>query len=353
MKISPLAGLPAPASALLDVPRLVSAYYAEKPDPAIPEQRVAFGTSGHRGSAFLKTFNEAHVLAIAEAICRYRALRGIDGPLFLGIDTHALSAPALRQRARGAGRQRRRGHAGGARRVHADARRSRTPSSPTIAGGPSGLADGIVVTPSHNPPEDGGFKYNPPNGGPADTAVTSWIEARANELLEGGLQGVQRMPLERALQAPTTHRHDYLTAYVSDLGQVIDMEAIRGSGLRLGVDPLGGAGVHYWAPIAERYGLDLTVVSETVDPTFRVHDAGLGRADPDGPVVLLRDAAADRPEGPLRPRLRVRHRPRPARHRHPQLRAAAAQSLPRGRHRSTCSGTGRSGARERRWARRW
>ncbi len=267
MKINPLAGLPAPASALLDVPRLVSAYYAEKPDPAVPEQRVAFGTSGHRGSAFLKTFNEGHVLAIAEAICRYRALRGIDGPLFLGVDTHALSAPACAS----------------ALEVLAAhgvdvmlAEHDEPTPTPVIShailthnrGRTQGLADGIVVTPSHNPPEDGGFKYNPPNGGPAEAAVTSWIEARANELLEGGLQGVQRLPLERALKAPTTHRRDYLTPYVSDLGQVIDMEAIRGSGLRLGVDPLGGAGVHYWAPIAERYGLDLTVVSETVDPTF-------------------------------------------------------------------------------------
>ncbi|HEY0553535.1 MAG TPA: alpha-D-glucose phosphate-specific phosphoglucomutase, partial [Thermoanaerobaculia bacterium] len=267
MKISPLAGLPAPPSALLDVPRLVSAYYAEKPDPAIPEQRVAFGTSGHRGSAFLKTFNEGHVLAIAEAICRYRALRGIDGPLFLGVDTHALSAPACASALEVLA-----AHGVDVRLAEDD---EPTPT-PVIShailthnrGRTQGFADGIVVTPSHNPPEDGGFKYNPPHGGPAEAAVTSWIEARANELLEGGLQGVQRLPLERALKAPTTHRHDYLNPYVSDLGQVIDMEAIRGSGLRLGVDPLGGAGVHYWAPIAERYGLDLTVVSETVDPTF-------------------------------------------------------------------------------------
>jgi phosphoglucomutase len=267
LKISPLAGQPAPPAALLDVPRLVGAYYAEKPDPAIPGQRVAFGTSGHRGSAFLKTFNEGHVLAIAEAICRYRALRGIDGPLFLGVDTHALSAPASASALEVLA-----AHGVDVRLAERD---EPTPT-PVIShailthnrGRTQGLADGIVVTPSHNPPEDGGFKYNPPNGGPAEAAVTSWIEARANELLEGGLQGVKRVPLERALKAPTTQRHDYLTPYVSDLGQVIDMEAIRGSALRLGVDPLGGAGVHYWAPIAERYGLDLTVVSETVDPTF-------------------------------------------------------------------------------------
>jgi phosphoglucomutase len=290
LKISPLAGLPAPPATLLDVPRLVSAYYTEEPDPAIPGQRVAFGTSGHRGSSFLKTFNEGHVLAIAEAICRHRALRGIDGPLFLGVDTHALSVPACAS----------------ALEVLAAhgvdvmlAEHDEFTPTPVVShailthnrGRTHGLADGIVVTPSHNPPEDGGFKYNPPHGGPAEAAVTSWIEAQANELLEGGLQGVKRMPFERALQAPTTHRHDYLNPYVSDLGRVIDMDAIRGAGLRLGVDPLGGAGVHYWAPIAERYGLDLTVVSETVDPTFAFMTMdwdGRIRMDPSSPYAMGR-----------------------------------------------------------------
>ena len=290
MKISPLAGQPAPAALLVDVPGLVNAYYAKVPDPAIPAQRVAFGTSGHRGSAFLKTFNEWHVLAITQAICRHRARQGVDGPLFLGIDTHALSAPAC----------------GSALEVLAAngvdvmlAERDEYTPTPAVShailthnrGRSTGLADGIVVTPSHNPPEDGGFKYNPPHGGPAGTTVTRWIEAEANELLKGGLQGVKRMPVEQALRAVTTHRHDYLDSYVSDLGAVIDMEAIRGATIRLGVDPMGGAGVHYWAPIAERYGLNLTVVSETVDPAFgfmTVDWDGRIRMDPSSPYAMQR-----------------------------------------------------------------
>ncbi len=267
-KINPLAGKPAPLSMLVNVPRLVTAYYAEQPDPSIAAQRVAFGTSGHRGSAFEITFNQWHVLAISQAICDYRKLHGIDGPLYLGIDTHALSVPACAS-----------AHevlaANGVEVMLAD-KDGYTPT-PVIShailtynrGRDKGLADGIVITPSHNPPDNGGFKYNPPNGGPADTDVTGWIEARANAFLEGGLDGVKRIPFERANRAATTHRHDYLNSYVSDLGRVLDMDAVRAANLKMGVDPLGGAEVHYWGPIAERYRLNLTVVNEVVDPTFR------------------------------------------------------------------------------------
>jgi phosphoglucomutase len=290
MKISPLAGKPAPPAMLVNVPRLVSAYFTEVPDPAIPEQRVAFGTSGHRGSAFLKTFNEWHVLAITQAICRHRSRHAIDGPLFLGIDTHALSVPASASAVEVLA-------ANGVEVMLAE-HDEYTPT-PAVShailthnrGRTGGLADGIVVTPSHNPPEDGGFKYNPPHGGPADTGVTRWIEAEANELLQRGLRGVKRVPVERALRAATTHRHDYLNAYVGDLGRVIDMEAIRGADIRLGVDPLGGAGVHYWAPIAERYGLNLTIVSEIVDPTFgfmTVDWDGRIRMDPSSSYAMQR-----------------------------------------------------------------
>jgi len=290
MNISPLAGKPAPPATLVNVPRLVSAYYTEAPDPEVPEQRVAFGTSGHRGSAFAKTFNEWHVLAITQAICRHRAEKGIGGPLFLGIDTHALSVPAC---------------ASALEVLAANdvdvmlAEHDEYTPTPAVShailsynrGRTDGLADGIVVTPSHNPPEDGGFKYNPPHGGPADTTITGRIEALANELLRGRLEGVKRMPVERALRAATTHRHDYLNAYVSDLGSVVDMEAIRSAGLRLGVDPLGGAGVHYWPAIAERYGLNLTVVSDTVDPTFAFMTAdwdGRIRMDPSSSYAMQR-----------------------------------------------------------------
>ncbi len=267
-KISPLAGKPAPVELLVNVPRLVTAYYTERPDPANPAHRVAFGTSGHRGSAFTCSFNEAHILAISQAICFYRAAHGIDGPLFLGIDTHALSEPAFASALEVM--------AANGVTVMIDERRGYTPT-PVIShailrhnrGRKSALADGVVITPSHNPPEDGGFKYNPPHGGPADVHVTKWIEQKANELLEGGLRDVRRIPLERALRAPTTFRHDYLNAYVGDLEQVIDMQAIRHARLKLGVDPLGGAGVHYWGPIGERYGLALEVVNQSVDPTFR------------------------------------------------------------------------------------
>ena len=290
MKISPLAGKPAPPAILVDVPRLVSAYYTEMPDPAIPGQQVAFGTSGHRGSAFDKTFNEWHVLAITQAICRYRTQVGTDGPLFLGIDTHALSVPACASALEVLA-------ANGVDVMLAE-HDEYTPT-PAVshailtynAGRTAGLADGIVVTPSHNPPEDGGFKYNPPHGGPADTGVTHRIEAEANQLLKAGLAGVKRMPVERALRAATTHRHDYRSAYVGDLGNVIDMEAIRGATLRLGVDPLGGAGVHYWAPIADRYGLNLTVVSEVVDSKFAfmtVDWDGRIRMDPSSSYAMQR-----------------------------------------------------------------
>ncbi|MDW7709676.1 MAG: phosphoglucomutase (alpha-D-glucose-1,6-bisphosphate-dependent) [Deferrisomatales bacterium] len=268
MNVSPLAGKPATPAMLVDVPRLVTAYYTDVPDSSVQAQRVAFGTSGHRGSAFERTFNEWHVLAISQAICDYRKRQGIGGPLFLGIDTHALSVPACASALEVLA-------ANGVEVMLAD-KDEYTPT-PAVShailtynrGRATGLADGIVITPSHNPPDSGGFKYNPPNGGPADKDVTVWIEARANAFLKDGLQGVKRIPFEQALRAATTHRHDYLNAYVSDLDKVIDMEPIRGANISMGVDPLGGAGVHYWAAIAERYGLNLTVVNEVVDPTFR------------------------------------------------------------------------------------
>jgi len=267
-RISPLAGHPATPAMLVDVPRLVSAYYSGLPDSAVAEQRVAFGTSGHRGSSLTNSFNEWHVLAISQAICDYRKGQGIAGPLFLGIDTHALSVPACSSAVEVLA-------ANGVELMLAE-NDEYTPT-PAVShailthnrGRTSGLADGIVITPSHNPPDDGGFKYNPPNGGPADTDVTEWIATQANAYLESGLKGVQRIPYARALVAGTTHRHDFLNAYVNDLGRVIDMDAIRGANLRLGVDPLGGAGVHYWPAIAERYRLSLTVVNSVVDPTFR------------------------------------------------------------------------------------
>ena len=267
-KISPLAGKPAEPATLLNVPKLITAYYTELPDPAVAEHRVAFGTSGHRGSAFLKSFNERHVLAISQAICLHRKQQAIDGPLFLGIDTHALSTPAFASALEVL--------AANGVEVMIAAGDEYTPT-PAVShailtynrGRDNGLADGILITPSHNPPDDGGFKYNPPNGGPADVTVTGWIEATANEFLKNGLQGVKRISFEKSLRAATTHRHDYLNAYVGDLDRVIDMDAIRGAKIRMGVDPLGGAGVHYWASIAERYGLNLTVVNEEIDPTFR------------------------------------------------------------------------------------
>ncbi|WP_339476197.1 phosphoglucomutase (alpha-D-glucose-1,6-bisphosphate-dependent) [Pseudomonas sp. RL_5y_Pfl2_69] len=268
MTLSPLAGKPAPAQLLVDIPRLVTAYYTGQPDASIATQRVAFGTSGHRGSSFELSFNEWHVLAISQAICLYRQMKGINGPLFVGIDTHALSTPA------GASALEVFAANGVETMIAADDEYTPTPAiSHAIIcynrGRTTGLADGVVITPSHNPPESGGFKYNPPNGGPADTDVTKWIEAKANELLAARLAGVKRISYEQALKASTTHRHDYLNTYVADLKNVIDMDILRGANLRLGVDPLGGAGVHYWSAIGEHYGLNLEVVNTTVDPTFR------------------------------------------------------------------------------------
>ena len=290
MNVSPLAGKPPDASMLVNVPQLISAYYTERPDPAVPEQRVAFGTSGHRGSAFDSAFNEWHILAISQAICLYRGQHGIDGPLFLGMDTHALSVPAFSSAmevlaANGVELMIAQGH-------------EYTPT-PVIShailtynsGRRSGFADGIVITPSHNPPRYGGFKYNSSSGGPAPLAVTDWIQAKANELLEAGLLGVKRIPSQRALTASTTHRYDYLDTYIADLGSVIDMDAIRSAKLDLGVDPLGGAGVHYWGRIGERYGLRLTVVNEAIDPTFRfmtVDRDGQIRMDPSSVYAMQR-----------------------------------------------------------------
>jgi phosphoglucomutase len=266
--IDPRAGqLPEDAD-LVDVERLLAAYYEQRPDPSDPLQRVAFGTSGHRGSSLSGTFTDAHVAAISEAVCRYREGEGVDGPLYLGRDTHALSEPALRTIVEVL--------AAHEVDVVVDAQDAATPT-PVIShailthnrGGGRGLADGIVVTPSHNPPGDGGFKYNPTHGGPADTDVTGWIEDEANTLLQDDLRGVRRIAYEDAVAGASVHRRDYVTAYVDDLGAVIDMEAIHGSGLRLGVDPLGGASLPYWHAIAERHGLDLTVVADRLDPTFR------------------------------------------------------------------------------------
>ncbi len=268
MKVSPLAGKPPEPGMLVNVPKLITAYYTDVPDPSIPAQRVAFGTSGHRGSALQKAFNEWHILAITQAICLYRKLQHTDGPLFLGMDTHALSMPAFASSLEVLA-------ANGVEVLIAEDDEY-TPT-PVIShailtynrGRKTGLADGIVITPSHNPPDDGGFKYNPPNGGPAETDVTDWIQATANQFLESALQGIKRIPFERALRSSTTHRHDFLSSYVSDLANVIDMDSLSGAKVNMGVDPLGGAGVHYWARIADQYKLDLTVVNKLVDPTFR------------------------------------------------------------------------------------
>ena len=290
MKVSPFAGKRAEPSMLVNVPKLLTAYYAETPDPSVPAQRVAFGTSGHRGSAFDKAFNEWHILAISQAICLHRQQKKIDGPLFLGMDTHALSVPALSSALEVL--------AANGVEVMLATGDEYTPT-PAVShailtynrGRKSGLADGIVITPSHNPPHDGGFKYNPPHGGPAEPAITDWIQAKANAFLETGLRDVNRIPYEKALRTATTHRHDYLDAYTKDLGDVIDMQVIRGAKIRLAVDPLGGAGVHYWEPIAERYGLNLTVVNKAVDPTFRfmtVDWDGQIRMDPSSPYAMER-----------------------------------------------------------------
>lgn len=267
MTINPLAGKPAEQDMLVNVPRLVSAYYTGKPDTAIPSQRVAFGTSGHRGSSFNNSFNENHIIAITQAICFYRKEQKIDGPLYVGFDTHALSAPAFATTLEVL--------AANDIEVMIATDDEYTPT-PAISHAilqynkerNTGLADGIVITPSHNPPDDGGFKYNPPNGGPASGTVTNWIEGKANELLQNNCQSVKRISFKKALAAATTHRHDFLNNYINDLENIIDMDLIRDSKINIGADPLGGAGVHYWQPIADRYKLNLTVVNKLVDSTF-------------------------------------------------------------------------------------
>jgi phosphoglucomutase len=308
--LSPLAGKPVPAAALVNVPRLVTAYFALKPDPAVVAQRVAFGTSGHRGGAFAAAFNEMHIAAITQAVCLYRRHAGIEGPLFLGMDTHALSEPAFATALEVL--------AANGVETMIDQQGGYTPT-PVISHAilthnrdrQTGLADGIVISPSHNPPEEGGFKYNPPNGGPADTDVTRWIEDVANEFLRTKLEGVRRTPYERARRAACIHPHDYVTPYVADLGNVVDLEAVRGAGVKIGIDPLGGAAVQYWEPIIERYGLAATVVNPAIDPTFRFMTAdwdGRVRMDCSSPhamapliamrekfdVAFANDADADR-----------------------------------------------------------
>jgi phosphoglucomutase len=280
MSLHSLAGKPAPYDMLVNVPRLISAYYTGEPDPADPAQRVAFGTSGHRGSSFRGSFNEGHILAISQAICEFRQAQGITGPLFLGTDTHALSEPALASAVEV--------FAGNEQEIMIDADAGYTPT-PVIShailnynrGRTTGLADGVVITPSHNPPDDGGFKYNPPAGGPADTTTTKAMQTRANEILKNDSREVKRMSLARAMKAETTHLRDYITPYVSDLRHVIDISAIKASGLKIGVDPMGGASVGFWQPIAEMYGLNLEVVNPRVDPTF-----GFMTVDKDGKIRM-------------------------------------------------------------------
>jgi phosphoglucomutase len=290
MRISPLAGKPAPESILANIPRLVTSYFALEPDVSIAAQKVSFGTSGHRGTSTDCSFNEEHILAITQAICLYRQQKGIDGPLFIGIDTHALSEPAFDSALEVL--------AANGVEVMIDEQDSFTPT-PVVShailtynrGRKTGLADGVVITPSHNPPEDGGFKYNPPNGGPADSDITTWIQNKANEFLGDGLKGVRKISFAKAKGAPTTHRHNYMSGYIDDLGAVIDFDAIRSARLTLGVDPLGGAGVHYWARIADRYKIPLTVVSEVVDATFRfmtVDWDGKIRMDCSSPYAMQR-----------------------------------------------------------------
>ena len=290
MAISPLAGKPADPSLLINVPRLVTAYYTGRPDTSVPVQRVVFGTSGHRGSALDNAFNEAHILAITQAICLYRKQQSIDGPLYIGIDTHALSEPAFASALEVL--------AANGVEVMVDAGNGYTPT-PVIShailtynrGRKRGLADGIVITPSHNPPRFGGFKYDPPHGGPADTHVTQWIERQANAFIADGLRGVVRIPFERARSASTVHPHQYLDSYVRDLPSVVDLQAIRESKVRIGVDPLGGASVAYWDAIGDRYGLNLEVVNHVIDPTFRfmtVDWDGQIRMDPSSVYAMAR-----------------------------------------------------------------
>jgi phosphoglucomutase len=297
MPISPLAGQPAESASLIDPARLIADYYAIHPDPGVAAQRVSFGTSGHRGSASDGSFNERHILAITQAICAYREQARIGGPLFLGIDTHILSEPAFASAlevlaSNGVETRIAMARPGPAGLVDVDYTPTPAISHAIIhynRGGAAARADGIVITPSHNPPEDGGFKYNPPHGGPADSAITKFIQDLANTLLEGKLAGVKRVSLDSAMKAVTTKRHDFIGEYVSRLGRVIDMDVLRDSGIKMGVDPLGGAGVHYWNPIAERYGLNLEVVNQTVDPTFRFMTLdwdGKIRMDPSSPYAM-------------------------------------------------------------------
>ena len=285
-----MAGKPASRDILVDIPKLLTAYYTGKPDVTDPQQRVSFGTSGHRGSSFKNSFNENHILAITQAICLYRKEQKTDGPLYLGFDTHALSAPAYATALEVL--------AANSIEVMIASGDEYTPT-PAISHAilkynkdrKKGLADGIIITPSHNPPDDGGFKYNPPNGGPAGNDVTNWIEKKANELLQDGLQSIKRISFDKAVKASATHRYDYLNTYVNDLGNIIDMAAIRNAKIKIGVDPLGGAGVHYWEPIAEKYHLDLTVVNKIVDPTFSfmtVDWDGQIRMDPSSPYAMQR-----------------------------------------------------------------
>ena len=288
MSLSPWAGKPADPSLLTDIPKLISAYYVERPDPGVREQRVAFGTSGHRGSSLNRAFNEQHILAVTQAICDYRREKGISGPLYIGFDTHALSYPAFVSAV----------EVLAANGVETMISRNLEPTpTPAISlailkynqGRTDGLADGIVITPSHNPPQDGGFKYNPPNGGPADADITKVVEARANDYLAARLSGVKRMVYEQAMKGYNTHRFDYIDAYVSELPNVLYLEAIRTAGLKLGVDPLGGAGVDYWPAIADRYKLDLTIVNKHIDHTFRfmtVDWDGKIRMDPSSPYAM-------------------------------------------------------------------
>jgi len=288
--VNPLAGQPAPPELLVNVARLITTYYSDTPDPSVATQRVAFGTSGHRGSAFATAFNEAHILAIAQAVCQYRKQAGVDGPLFLGMDTHALSEPAFASALEVL--------AANGVETMIDAQRGYTPT-PVIShailtynrGRKTGLADGIVISPSHNPPDEGGFKYNPTNGGPADVDITRAIENTANAFLEKKLQGVQRIPFGRALKSPCVHQRDYIGPYVADLANVVDMDAIRASGVRIGIDPLGGAAVHYWQPIIGRYKISATVTNDAVDPTFRfmtVDWDGKIRMDCSSPYAMTR-----------------------------------------------------------------
>ena len=290
MPLSPLAGKPAPRAILTNIPRLISAYYTHIPDPENPAHQVAFGTSGHRGSSVRCSFNERHILAITQAICDYRRAQGIDGPLFLGMDSHALSEPALDTAVEVL--------AANDIELVIQADHGYTPT-PVISHAiltynrnrHAHMADGIVITPSHNPPDDGGFKYNPPSGGPADTSITKWIEARANELLRGGLREVKRLTWGEAKTAASTHEYDFVRDYVDDLKDVLDMEAIAGAGLRIGVDPMGGASVAFWAPIAEAYGLNLEVVNDALDPAFgfmSVDHDGKIRMDCSSPYAMAR-----------------------------------------------------------------